>query len=119
MHGLCEQVFASAIDPLFSVLLFFHLKADMSCMATLSFSDSGHQTSYDEFLWLVFSFCRHWTEDGICWARDSTVKDVDDTAMAFRLLRLHGYNVSPSIETIPLFNLNISLTYVYLSANTN
>ncbi|XP_066341852.1 ent-copalyl diphosphate synthase AN1, chloroplastic-like isoform X8 [Miscanthus floridulus] len=40
---------------------------------------------------------RHWTEDGICWARDSTVKDVDDTAMAFRLLRLHGYNVSPSV----------------------
>ncbi|KAF0933696.1 hypothetical protein E2562_019187 [Oryza meyeriana var. granulata] len=38
---------------------------------------------------------RHWTEDGICWARNSNVKDVDDTAMAFRLLRLHGYNVSP------------------------
>ncbi|XP_044962104.1 ent-copalyl diphosphate synthase 1, chloroplastic-like [Hordeum vulgare subsp. vulgare] len=40
---------------------------------------------------------RHWTEEGICWARDSTVRDVDDTAMAFRLLRLHGYNVSPSV----------------------
>ncbi|KAJ1295600.1 hypothetical protein BS78_01G235500 [Paspalum vaginatum] len=40
---------------------------------------------------------RHWTEDGICWARNSNVKDVDDTAMAFRLLRLHGYNVSPSV----------------------
>ncbi|KAL6642916.1 hypothetical protein ACP70R_021097 [Stipagrostis hirtigluma subsp. patula] len=38
---------------------------------------------------------RHWTEEGICWARNSNVKDVDDTAMAFRLLRLHGYNVSP------------------------
>lgn len=40
---------------------------------------------------------RHWTEDGISWARNSNVKDVDDTAMAFRLLRLHGYNVSPSV----------------------
>ncbi|EEC72915.1 hypothetical protein OsI_06748 [Oryza sativa Indica Group] len=40
---------------------------------------------------------RHWTEDGICWARNSNVKEVDDTAMAFRLLRLHGYNVSPSV----------------------
>ncbi|KAL6883439.1 hypothetical protein ACP4OV_010853 [Aristida adscensionis] len=40
---------------------------------------------------------RHWTEEGICWARNSTVKDVDDTAMAFRLLRLHGYNVSPAV----------------------
>ncbi|CAN6305204.1 unnamed protein product [Urochloa humidicola] len=40
---------------------------------------------------------RHWTEEGISWARNSNVKDVDDTAMAFRLLRLHGYNVSPSV----------------------
>ncbi|TVU23459.1 hypothetical protein EJB05_25828, partial [Eragrostis curvula] len=39
---------------------------------------------------------RHWTEKGICWARNSNVQDVDDTAMAFRLLRLHGYDVSPS-----------------------
>nr|ADZ55292.1 ent-copalyl diphosphate synthase [Triticum aestivum] len=39
----------------------------------------------------------HWTEDGICWARNSAVRDVDDTAMAFRLLRLHGYTVSPSV----------------------
>ncbi|RCV44154.1 hypothetical protein SETIT_9G351400v2 [Setaria italica] len=40
---------------------------------------------------------RHWTEEGICWARNSDVKDVDDTAMAFRLLRLHGYSVSPDV----------------------
>ncbi|PWZ53268.1 Ent-copalyl diphosphate synthase 1, chloroplastic [Zea mays] len=40
---------------------------------------------------------RHWTEDGICWARNSDVKEVDDTAMAFRLLRLHGYSVSPDV----------------------
>ncbi|XP_048570968.1 ent-copalyl diphosphate synthase 1, chloroplastic-like isoform X1 [Triticum urartu] len=40
---------------------------------------------------------RHWTEEGICWARNSAVVDVDDTAMAFRLLRLHRYNVSPSV----------------------
>ncbi|KAL5211737.1 hypothetical protein ABZP36_022584 [Zizania latifolia] len=39
----------------------------------------------------------HWTEYGICWASNSNVKDVDDTAMAFRLLRLHGYNVSPNV----------------------
>ncbi|XXG48534.1 hypothetical protein AAC387_Pa02g2957 [Persea americana] len=37
---------------------------------------------------------RYWTEDGICWARNSKVRDVDDTSMAFRLLRLHGYDVS-------------------------
>jgi hypothetical protein len=27
------------------------------------------------------------------------VKDIDDTAMAFRLLRLHGYNVSSCKKT--------------------
>ncbi|KAL5980898.1 Gly-Xaa carboxypeptidase [Asimina triloba] len=40
---------------------------------------------------------RYWTEDGICWARNSRVHDVDDTAMGFRLLRLHGYDVSPDV----------------------
>jgi ent-copalyl diphosphate synthase len=37
---------------------------------------------------------RYWTEKGICWARNSNVQDIDDTAMAFRLLRLHGHQVS-------------------------
>ncbi|XP_068649228.1 ent-copalyl diphosphate synthase 1-like [Aristolochia californica] len=37
---------------------------------------------------------RYWMDDGICWARNSGVQDVDDTAMGFRLLRLHGYEVS-------------------------
>ncbi|KAF5732772.1 Copalyl diphosphate synthase [Tripterygium wilfordii] len=41
---------------------------------------------------------RYWTKDGICWARNSRVQDIDDTAMGFRLLRLHGYEVSP-VET--------------------
>ena len=37
---------------------------------------------------------RYWTEKGICWARNSSVHDIDDTAMGFRLLRLYGYKVS-------------------------
>nr|CAD1829167.1 unnamed protein product [Ananas comosus var. bracteatus] len=40
---------------------------------------------------------RYWTEEGICWARNSPVHDVDDTAMGFRLLRLHGYDVSSNV----------------------
>ncbi|KAF8392464.1 hypothetical protein HHK36_022806 [Tetracentron sinense] len=40
---------------------------------------------------------RHWTEDGICWARNSPVHDIDDTAMGFRLLRLHGHEVSADV----------------------
>ena len=39
---------------------------------------------------------RYWTEKGICWARNSEFQEIDDTAMGFRMLRLHGYEVSPS-----------------------
>ncbi|XVF80434.1 hypothetical protein PTKIN_Ptkin15bG0072600 [Pterospermum kingtungense] len=40
---------------------------------------------------------RYWSEDGICWARNTRVHDIDDTAMGFRLLRLHGYEVSADV----------------------
>ncbi|CAN6969805.1 hypothetical protein IGI04_033044 [Brassica rapa subsp. trilocularis] len=40
---------------------------------------------------------RYWTDKGICWARCSHVQDIDDTAMAFRLLRLNGYKVSADV----------------------
>ncbi|CAN6453670.1 unnamed protein product [Victoria cruziana] len=40
---------------------------------------------------------RYWTENGICWARNSEVHDVDDTSMGFRLLRMHGYKVSAHV----------------------
>ncbi|KAK7285344.1 hypothetical protein RJT34_20113 [Clitoria ternatea] len=40
---------------------------------------------------------RHWTEKGICWARNSEVQDIDDTAMGFKLLRLHGHRASHNV----------------------
>ncbi|KAJ6336010.1 hypothetical protein OIU78_012582 [Salix suchowensis] len=40
---------------------------------------------------------RYWTEDGICWARNSEVHDIDDTAMGFRILRLNGHRVSADV----------------------
>ncbi|KAH7863456.1 hypothetical protein Vadar_017731 [Vaccinium darrowii] len=40
---------------------------------------------------------RYWNEEGICWARNSVVHDIDDTSMGFRLLRLHGYPVSADV----------------------
>ncbi|EFJ37773.1 terpene synthase [Selaginella moellendorffii] len=40
----------------------------------------------------VYSF---WTNEGIGWGSTCLVNDIDDTAMAFRILRMHGYNVSP------------------------
>ncbi|RCV06933.1 hypothetical protein SETIT_1G203600v2 [Setaria italica] len=48
----------------------------------------------DDYLTYVY---RHWTEEGLGYTRDCAVKDIDDTAMAFRLLRLHGYHVSPCV----------------------
>ncbi|KAL2535657.1 Ent-copalyl diphosphate synthase [Forsythia ovata] len=39
----------------------------------------------------------YWTNKGICWARNSEVQDIDDTAMGFRLMRLHGYEVSADV----------------------
>ncbi|KAK4731943.1 hypothetical protein R3W88_024931 [Solanum pinnatisectum] len=40
---------------------------------------------------------RYWTNEGICWAKNSRFQDIDDTAMGFRLLRLHGYVVSADV----------------------
>ncbi|CAL5021385.1 unnamed protein product [Urochloa decumbens] len=38
---------------------------------------------------------RHWTQEGLPATKDFPLKDIDDTAMGFRLLRLCGYHVSP------------------------
>ncbi|KAJ4702652.1 Copalyl diphosphate synthase [Melia azedarach] len=40
---------------------------------------------------------RYWSEEGIYAARNSPFSDIDDTSMGFRLLRLHGYDVSPDV----------------------
>ncbi|KAH6796582.1 hypothetical protein C2S52_021136 [Perilla frutescens var. hirtella] len=45
----------------------------------------------DECVKYVYIF---WTNEGIGWARNINVEDVDDTALGFRLLRLHGYDVA-------------------------
>ncbi|XP_054816752.1 ent-copalyl diphosphate synthase 5-like [Prosopis cineraria] len=40
---------------------------------------------------------RNWNERGLGWTRYSDLPDLDDTAMGFRLLRLNGYDASPSV----------------------
>lgn len=42
----------------------------------------------------------YWTKKGICWARNSEVQDINDTAMGFRILRLHGHQVSPDSQVL-------------------
>ncbi|KAG6557324.1 hypothetical protein Mapa_001252 [Marchantia paleacea] len=44
-----------------------------------------------DYVYKLFSRSSH----GISWSSACNVMDLDDTAMAFRLLRLHGYDVSP------------------------
>ncbi|KAL6899273.1 hypothetical protein ACP4OV_005931 [Aristida adscensionis] len=41
---------------------------------------------------------RHWSQQGLSFTWDCPVKDIDDTAMGFRLLRLRGYDgISPCV----------------------
>ncbi|BAF14085.1 syn-copalyl diphosphate synthase, chloroplastic isoform 1 [Oryza sativa Japonica Group] len=40
---------------------------------------------------------RNWTPDGLAHTKNCPVKDIDDTAMGFRLLRLYGYQVDPCV----------------------
>nr|UVC58041.1 CPS11 protein [Isodon rubescens] len=40
---------------------------------------------------------RFWNENGIYSGRDINFSEIDDTSMAFRLLRLQGYNVNPNV----------------------
>ncbi|KAL0391003.1 UNVERIFIED_CONTAM: Kolavenyl diphosphate synthase TPS5, chloroplastic [Sesamum calycinum] len=51
------------------------------------------QPEIDEYIDYV---SRYWTSRGICCQRNSEVQDIDDTAMGFRLLRLHGYEMCSS-----------------------
>lgn len=46
---------------------------------------------------VLINQCRHWSDEGICWARNSEFHDIDDTAMGFRLLRLYGHQVSADV----------------------
>ncbi|KAI0523969.1 hypothetical protein KFK09_003333 [Dendrobium nobile] len=40
---------------------------------------------------------RNLRKDGFAWGRDAFVTDIDDTCMGLRLLRLHGYPISPDV----------------------
>ena len=87
MHGLCEQVFLCNFFKLFFIWRCSVAKPSYSIVWVMIFFYLHNK--------YINPFYRHFTEEGICWARNSDVKEVDDTAMAFRLLRLHGYSVSP------------------------
>lgn len=51
---------------------------------------------------LIF-FLRYWSEKGILSGRNTRIPDIDDTFMGFRLLRLHGYDVSAGKLSLEFF----------------
>uniref|UniRef100_A0A8I6X016 Terpene synthase N-terminal domain-containing protein n=1 Tax=Hordeum vulgare subsp. vulgare TaxID=112509 RepID=A0A8I6X016_HORVV len=56
---------------------------------------SRHFTSeIDRFLEFIY---RRWTQKGLAHNVHCPIADIDDTAMGFRLLRQHGYDVNPSV----------------------
>nr|UNZ11787.1 ent-copalyl diphosphate synthase [Scutellaria barbata] len=84
--------FNGGVPNVYPVDLFEHLWA-VDRIQRLGIS-RHFQPEIDECIAYVY---RHWTDKGICWARNSVVQDLDDTAMGFRLLRLHGYDVSADV----------------------
>ncbi|KAI3678920.1 hypothetical protein L6452_38224 [Arctium lappa] len=37
------------------------------------------------------------TKDGISWSKNGNMQDLDDTSMGFRILRMHGYDISADV----------------------
>ncbi|XP_050238848.1 ent-copalyl diphosphate synthase 1 [Mercurialis annua] len=86
------QKFKGGVPNVFPVDLFEHIWA----------VDRLHRLGISRYFENELKECidyvaRYWEEDGICWARNSKVHDVDDTAMGFRLLRLYGHEVSSDV----------------------
>ncbi|XP_062145499.1 ent-copalyl diphosphate synthase 1 isoform X1 [Alnus glutinosa] len=86
------QRFHGGVPNVYPVDLFEHMWA----------ADRLHRLGISRYFQPEINECvnyvyRYWTDEGICWARNSKVYDVDDTAMGFRLLRLHGHKVSADV----------------------
>nr|UNZ93477.1 ent-copalyl diphosphate synthase [Scutellaria baicalensis] len=94
LHYLTKYVhkFHGGVPNVYPVDLFEHLWA-VDRIQRLGIS-RHFKPQVDECIAYVY---RYWTDKGICWARNSVAQDLDDTAMGFRLLRLHGYDVSADV----------------------
>ncbi|GFP92298.1 ent-copalyl diphosphate synthase chloroplastic [Phtheirospermum japonicum] len=89
----CVRKFNGGVPNVYPVDLFEHIWA-VDRLQRLGIS-RFFQPEIDECMDYVH---RYWTAKGICWARNShIVQDIDDTAMGFRLMRLHGYDISADV----------------------
>ncbi|CAA0828100.1 Ent-copalyl diphosphate synthase- chloroplastic [Striga hermonthica] len=88
----CVDKFNGGVPNVYPVDLFEHIWS-VDRLQRLGIS-RYFQSDIDECISYVH---RYWTSKGICWARNSRVQDIDDTAMGFRLMRLHGYDISADV----------------------
>ncbi|GER24836.1 copalyl diphosphate synthase [Striga asiatica] len=88
----CVDKFNGGVPNVYPVDLFEHIWS-VDRLQRLGIS-RYFQSEIDECISYVH---RYWTSKGICWARNSRVQDIDDTAMGFRLMRLHGYDISAEV----------------------
>ncbi|KAK3194366.1 hypothetical protein Dsin_025676 [Dipteronia sinensis] len=86
------QRFDGGVPNVYPVDMFEHMWA-VDRLQRLGISRYFH-TEIQECMDYIY---RYWTDEGISWARNTRVHDIDDTAMGFRLLRLHGYQVSADV----------------------
>ncbi|XP_044948008.1 syn-copalyl diphosphate synthase, chloroplastic-like [Hordeum vulgare subsp. vulgare] len=91
LDGIIEN-FAGAVPCIYPLDVYEHLWAVDRLMRL---GISRHFVSEIEGC-LEFAH-RHWTQEGLAHTKNCPVKDIDDTAMGFRLLRLHGYHVKPCV----------------------
>jgi hypothetical protein len=60
---------------------------------------------------------RYWTDFGIGWTGNVILQDIDDTAVGFRQLRLHGFDVSEGTYRITrslITRLQVIIKKIYL-----
>ncbi|KAF2314868.1 hypothetical protein GH714_036977 [Hevea brasiliensis] len=96
------QRFKGGVPNVYPVDLFEHIWA-VDRLQRLGISRYFEQ----ELKECVDYVARYWREDGICWARNSEVHDIDDTAMGFRFLDYTAMKFLLSTQAVTgMFNLH-------------
>nr|UPQ49770.1 ent-copalyl diphosphate synthase [Phaeoceros carolinianus] len=91
LNNVLEQ-FDNAVPNVYPVDLFEH----MWIVDRLQRLGIAHYFQKEIKVCLDYVY-QNWAANGIAWAREAVISDVDDTAMGFRLLRQHGYDVSSDV----------------------
>ncbi|RZC52585.1 hypothetical protein C5167_021005 [Papaver somniferum] len=94
-QNMCKLDDANTVHMPIGFEVVFPSLIEMARSLDVAFSIEDSPALTDIYAKRNLKLARYWTEFGVCWARNSKVADMDDTAMGFRILRLHGRDVSP------------------------